>query len=129
MDYQTTSTLLTWMIFTPLIGSVAILLLLSARSFLHIGRPGAREESEYSRHLQKFVDNGARAIGLATTFIVAVLGVVLWAGFDGRSAGLQFVHHTSWMPSWNIEYFVGVDGISITMVILSGFIFLVAAIA
>jgi NADH-quinone oxidoreductase subunit M len=129
MDYQTTSTLLTWLIFTPLIGSAAILAMLAVRSFLHYGMPGSRERAQFPERLQDLVDNGSRAIGLATTIVVALLGTALWAGFDGGSTSLQFVHHTSWMPSWNIEYFVGVDGVSITMVILSSFIFLVAAVA
>ncbi len=115
MDFPTTSTLLSWLIFTPLIGVAAIMLVLAARPFLRLG--------------QDLVDNASRLIGLVTTVVVAGMCLALWAGFEGGSSSLQYVHHKVWMRSWNIEYFVGVDGLSITMVILTGLIFAVAAVS
>ena len=42
---------------------------------------------------------------------------------------MQFVNHAVWIRPFNVEYFVGVDGLSISMVLLTGLIFFVAAIA
>ncbi|MBP6875329.1 MAG: NADH-quinone oxidoreductase subunit M [Candidatus Eisenbacteria bacterium] len=115
MEYPTTSSLLSWIIFTPLLGLGAILAMLALRPALRLAEAS--------------LDNAARAIGLAATAITFVLTLALWAGFDGGRPGLQFVQHAVWMRSWAVEYFVGVDGLSIAMVILTSFIFLVGAIA
>ena len=115
IDYPTTSSLLSWIIFTPLIGIGAILALYLLRPALRLAE-GA-------------LDQSARAIGVAASAVTFLLSLGLWAGFDGGKTGLQFVAHSVWMRSWNIEYFVGVDGLSIAMVILTAFVFLVAALA
>src|SRR5437667_7159728 len=44
-------------------------------------------------------------------------------------AGFQFVHHLPWIPDYHIEYFVGVDGISITMVVLTALLCFICMIA
>jgi len=43
--------------------------------------------------------------------------------------GFQFVHHVPWIPAFNIDYFVGVDGISITMVVLTALLCFICMIA
>jgi NADH-quinone oxidoreductase subunit M len=57
----------------------------------------------------------------AAAFTVPPLLMAIWLffNFDRSQAGFQFVQHYTWIPSYNIEYFVGVDGISITMVLLT----------
>jgi NADH-quinone oxidoreductase subunit M len=45
-------------------------------------------------------------------------GWLFWT-FDRTIPGLQFVQKVPWIPAYNIEYFVGVDGISISMVLLT----------
>jgi NADH-quinone oxidoreductase subunit M len=115
MDYPTNSTLLTWMIFTPVVGIGAILALLALRPALRL--------------TQQYIDQASRAIGLAATVVVTALGIQLWRLFDGGSTELQFVHHAVWMRQWNIEYFVGADGLSISMILLTAFVFLAAMIA
>ena len=42
---------------------------------------------------------------------------------------MQFMHRLVWIKQWSIEYFVGVDGLSISMVLLTAIVFLVGAIA
>ncbi len=112
MTDPTNSFLLTWMIFTPLLGVAGILLSMAAAPALRVG---ARD-----------LDNIARAVSLAATTVVSALAVVLWAGFDGAADGLQFVHHFVWIRQFNIEYFVGTDGVSVSMIILTAFVFSVA---
>jgi NADH-quinone oxidoreductase subunit M len=48
-----------------------------------------------------------------------LLAIWLYANFDRTAAGFQFIHQAAWIPSFNIQYLVGVDGISITMVLLT----------
>jgi len=48
-----------------------------------------------------------------------LLAVWLYMNFDGSNPGLQFVEKAAWIPVYNIEYFVAVDGISISMVLLT----------
>ena len=55
---------------------------------------------------------------LATT-AVAVLSVRLWTGFDAGSARFQFLESAAWIPGLKINYTVGVDGISLLLILLT----------
>jgi NADH-quinone oxidoreductase subunit M len=48
-----------------------------------------------------------------------LLAIWLYINFDRTSTGFQFVEKYPWIPAFNIDYFVGVDGVSITMVLLT----------
>jgi NADH-quinone oxidoreductase subunit M len=61
----------------------------------------------------------ARWIALGTTMAALALSVPLVAGFDKTMNGLQFVESHQWIPSWNVVYGMGVDGISLPFVLLS----------
>ena len=56
---------------------------------------------------------------LVVTLLNLVLAVNLWMGFDLADEGLQFVERVEWMPTFGIEYAVGVDGVSILLVLLT----------
>jgi NADH-quinone oxidoreductase subunit M len=56
---------------------------------------------------------------LAVTTIVAVLSIGLVIGFDTNTAKFQFAEHHTWIKSLNIQYVIGVDGISILLIILT----------
>src|SRR5664279_1049532 len=59
---------------------------------------------------------------LITSILTFVASLLLWAGFDGSQAGLQFVTRWSWLPQYGISFYVGVDGLSLLMIILTTFI-------
>src|SRR5688500_8282126 len=61
-------------------------------------------------------------VALVVSLVVFALTLLLWAGFDGASADFQFVERHSWIPAFGIDYFVGVDGISLFLVVLTGFL-------
>ncbi len=61
----------------------------------------------------------ARWIALAVAIIEAVLGIGLWWAFDPANPGMQFVTDVSWLGSYGIGYRVGIDGISVMLVLLS----------
>ncbi len=60
------------------------------------------------------------SLGVALATFVVTLG--LWAGFDAASADFQFVERYPWIPQFGIDYFVGIDGISLWLVVLTGFL-------
>ncbi|HEY1585127.1 MAG TPA: NADH-quinone oxidoreductase subunit M, partial [Polyangia bacterium] len=76
-----------------------------------------------------------RAIALATSLVPLACALYVVAHFDRTfsraigNAGLQFVEHAVWIPSFNIEYYLGVDGLSVTMVLLTALISTIAIIA
>ncbi len=62
-----------------------------------------------------------RAYGIAASFIEFVLALVLWYAFDNHVAGMQFMESIPLIPAFGINYTLGVDGISVFIVILSAF--------
>ena len=61
---------------------------------------------------------------LALALSLASFGVTLalWAGFDSSSAEFQFVERAPWIPAFGIDYYLGIDGISLLLVVLTGFL-------
>jgi NADH-quinone oxidoreductase subunit M len=59
---------------------------------------------------------------LATTLINVALALYLWISFDLVENGMQFVERADWMPTFGIQYAVGVDGISLLLVLLTTFL-------
>ena len=60
-----------------------------------------------------------RRTALAATLLNFGLSLLLWSAFDFGNQGMQFVQRIEWMPTFNIQYAVGVDGISILLVLLT----------
>ena len=71
----------------------------------------------------------ARAVGYATT--AATLGLSLWMlwHFQTGRAGYQFVESERWMGSIGVKYVVGVDGISLFMIVLTALLFPIGLLA
>ena len=69
-----------------------------------------------------------RAYGITVATIEFVLSLVLWLGFDGANPGFQFVEQIALIPHYGISYYLGVDGISLFLIILSTFMTLIALI-
>jgi len=67
-------------------------------------------------------ENLIRWSALAITCIPLLLSLLLFAGFDRSAAGLQFVERYAWIKDFNIALFMGVDGLSLPMVLLCGLI-------
>ena len=79
--------------FLPIVGAVVILVLASQRY--------------------------ARWIALATTLATLAVSAPLYWSFDKSSSTLQFVESADWIPTWNISYGMGVDGISLPFIFLA----------
>jgi NADH-quinone oxidoreductase subunit M len=66
---------------------------------------------------------------LMTTLAELGLVLVLISGFQTGSAGPQLVERTTWVPTLGIQYFLGVDGISLLMVVLTSVLAVIAVLA
>ncbi|KPK44609.1 MAG: NADH:ubiquinone oxidoreductase subunit M [Nitrospira bacterium SM23_35] len=60
-----------------------------------------------------------KSIALATSIATFLLSIPLFTEFDKTTHKMQYAELHSWIPNWNINYFIGVDGISILLVLLS----------
>ncbi len=115
---------LAWATFLPLGGAILIVLLAAVR---------------YATGLSKrTLDQASRAIALGASFLSLVAAVYAWSFYDphapgmivaGKETGVQLVQRAIWIRGFNVEWFVGVDGLSISMVLLSGLISFIATIA
>jgi NADH-quinone oxidoreductase subunit M len=73
--------------------------------------------------------NYARGVALAFNLITALAAFLLWRSFDSTLPGLQLVERHSWIPAIGAEYLVGIDGLSLLLVILTSLVFPFALLA
>lgn len=69
-----------------------------------------------------------RAYGITITAIEFVLSLALWIGYDGSIAGYQFMEHASIVAAYGINYDLGIDGISLFLIIMSTFMTMISII-
>jgi NADH-quinone oxidoreductase subunit M len=93
--------LLTLSWFVPLAGAILLLL---------IGNADGRRDALI------------RWVSLIVATISFVLTLVIWARFDITSADFQLVERHAWIPAFGIDYFIGIDGISLLLVVLTAFL-------
>lgn len=70
-------------------------------------------------------DNLIRYTSAAVTGLQFVIAIVLWRKFDPSDGSMQFMERYEWIPSLNISYILGVDGLSLPMVLLTGMLFFI----
>jgi NADH-quinone oxidoreductase subunit M len=90
--------LLTLLTLTPLVGGGLVLSVSSAR--------GER----------------ARRLALLVSGIVLALTLALLTRFDPARSDLQFIERRAWIPTLAVEYFLGVDGLGVTMLLLTALV-------
>ncbi len=61
----------------------------------------------------------ARVVALVVALFELVVSLGLWWAFDPAKPGLQFVARVDWLPQFGVSYYVGLDGLSLFMVLLS----------
>ena len=69
-----------------------------------------------------------KMIALATTVVAFLLSLVALSKFE-VGAGIQFVHITSWIPEMQINYNVGMDGLSLLLVVLTNLLMIISVLA
>ena len=60
-----------------------------------------------------------KRVAVIATALIALTSILLATGFDKASTGLQYVQSNSWISSFDINYAVGVDGVSLVLILLS----------
>jgi NADH-quinone oxidoreductase subunit M len=90
------SHLLSLLIWLPIIGAIAV---------LAFGRQA----------------NTARWLALGIALATFVLSIPLWTGYLPTVPGMQFVESVAWIPAISANYALGVDGISIALIVLTAF--------
>jgi NADH-quinone oxidoreductase subunit M len=115
MSFFTDGNVLSWATFFPLVGAILIVLLMIARAFAGLDK--------------KLVDQSSRWIALVTSFLSMLAAIAAWTMFDPANPKVQLVAKAVWIRAFNVEYFVGADGLSISLILLSGLISFVATIA
>ncbi len=68
-------------------------------------------------------------IALAFAVLTFVVSLGLWAWFDTSTAEMQFVERIAWIPSFDVYYFLGVDGISMPLIVLTTFVTIFVVVA
>lgn len=113
--FFTEANVLSWATFFPLIGAAVVVLLMIARAFAGLDR--------------KLVDEASRWTAMVFSLLSFVAAIAAWRMYDPANPGVQLVAKAVWIKPFNVEYFVGADGISISMILLSGLISFIATIA
>ena len=97
--------LITMVVFLPILGAVLL---------LFIGGE------------KKVVLKGFTFVVTLVTFFVSIF---LYTGFDPAEPGMQFVEKAPWIPAYGISYHVGVDGISLFLILLTTFLSVISVLA
>jgi NADH-quinone oxidoreductase subunit M len=71
----------------------------------------------------------ARGVALASTLVTFAASLFVLANFDTGAPGYQLVDEATWVKSLDLKYVVGVDGISLFLVLLTTFLFVIAVLA
>jgi NADH-quinone oxidoreductase subunit M len=95
--------MLSSIVFLPLVGGFLVLL---------AGGRGDRPEREPL----------VRNVALLVSLLTFAATLFLWWRFDPTVAGYQFEERYSWIPAFGIQYYVGVDGISLFLIVLTAFL-------
>ncbi|MDA1308636.1 MAG: NADH-quinone oxidoreductase subunit M, partial [Proteobacteria bacterium] len=76
----------------------------------------------FTRGDEATVARNARYIALWTTVPTFLISLLLWVNFDPTTADFQMVERAEWIPGADINYHMGIDGISLFFVLLSTFL-------
>ena len=64
---------------------------------------------------------GMRVLALLVSVLTFILSIFLFTNFDTSTASMQFVERFEWIPTFNVDYYLGVDGISVPLILLTTF--------
>jgi len=66
-------------------------------------------------------NSAVRWAALASSIVALLVSLPLWTNFDTATANMQFVEHAEWIPAFKVAYHLGVDGISMPLILLTTF--------
>ena len=71
----------------------------------------------------------ARVLSLVGSIAGLLVTIPLYTGFNPDTADMQFVEKTPWIEAFNLNYHLGIDGISVWFVLLTAFITIIVVLA
>ncbi len=71
----------------------------------------------------------ARLLSLVGSILGCLVTIPLYTGFDTKTSNMQFVEMHDWITRFNIQYFLGVDGISMLFILLNSFFTVIVVLA
>ena len=71
----------------------------------------------------------AKIVALLVALAGFLVTIPLYTNFDSAKSAMQFVEQAPWIPQYNINYFLGVDGISVLFILLNSFITILVVLA
>lgn len=71
---------------------------------------------------ERVILRNARHVALWTSVLTFVLSLIIWTLFDAQNPHFQLTENRPWIPSHNIQYHLGIDGISLLFVLLTTFL-------
>ena len=74
-------------------------------------------------------NNRSRPLALIISIITLLVSLPLYFGFDKTTSAMQFVESIAWLPSFDVNYSLGVDGISMPLIILTTLINVIVVIS
>ncbi len=98
--------LLSWVIWLPILGGIIVL------------ATGSDERAPL-----------ARKLSLAFSILTFLISIPLYTGFDTSTAAMQFGEKSIWVSTFSIYYHIGIDGISMPLILLTTFLTVVVVIA
>ena len=60
-----------------------------------------------------------KRVAFSATLLIAIVSIFLATGFDKSITGMQYVQSNAWIAAFNINFAVGIDGISLVLILLS----------
>ncbi|MDD5207772.1 MAG: NADH-quinone oxidoreductase subunit M [Elusimicrobiales bacterium] len=74
-------------------------------------------------------DGALKGLALAATLLIFFVSLKLYSGFDPAQTAMQFQLDKAWLPSFGINYLLGIDGISLLMIMLTTLLMPIAVLA
>jgi NADH-quinone oxidoreductase subunit M len=71
----------------------------------------------------------ARIIALIVSILTFIATIPLYTGFDKTTGDMQFVEHAAWIPAFNINYSLAIDGIALLLILLTSFITIIVVVS
>ncbi|MEX2495256.1 MAG: proton-conducting transporter membrane subunit, partial [Woeseia sp.] len=96
--------ILSLLIWLPIIGGIAVLV---------VGDEGDASSARAGT---------MRLLALVVSLVTVLLGAYLYWNFDTAQGSMQFVERMPWIEALNVDYYLGVDGISAPLILLTAFI-------
>jgi len=66
-------------------------------------------------------DGSAKVTALVISIVTFLVTLLLWQDFDLTTANMQFVERMTWIETFKVEYYIGIDGIALPLILLTTF--------